>query len=90
MHRITTVEDIMDEEEMDLYRSGQVTGDAVLRAAPTTTSQRMSTVFAAELLGPVPLLSSISHSHLPWALHLTLEWLLQAPWVALLVLLLSV
>jgi hypothetical protein len=64
-----------------LCLSEPVTGDVVLKAAPTTTSRRTSTVFAVALHVQVLLLSLTHLSHRLWARRLTSEWDL-AQWLA--------
>jgi hypothetical protein len=67
-------------EAMVLFHSEQVTGDAALKAAHTTTLPRTSVACAVVLQESVLQLSLISHTHLLWPRRLILVWLLQARW----------
>ena len=83
---ITDMVLIITEEATVQYLLEQVTGDAVLKAAHTTTSRRMLIAFDAELLDQVLLLLSTSPTRPPWPLHQSSAWARQVLWAALLVL----
>jgi hypothetical protein len=66
--------DITDEVELASFLSEPETGDAVLRAANTTTLRRMSTACAVVLPALVPQLWLIRLILLPWHHHRSMAW----------------